>query len=81
MTGVQTCALPIYGLPGHLKCPDGTNRQSMAIYYLTEPGQDADPRGKALYIPTKDQQNDPEVLELILKRSKIETANTVYRHK
>ena len=58
-----------HGLPDHLTCPEGINRQSMAIYYLTEPAANADPRGKALYIPTKEQQNDPEVLDLIVKRS------------
>jgi hypothetical protein len=52
----------------------------MAIYYLTDPKENADPRGKALYIPTKEQENDPEVLDLIQKRSKIETANTAYKH-
>ena len=54
-------------------------RQSLAIYYLTEPSIQADPRGKALFAPYKDQANDPEVLKIIELRSQVNTADQVYR--
>jgi Rps23 Pro-64 3,4-dihydroxylase Tpa1-like proline 4-hydroxylase len=68
-----------HGLPDDLRCPDGINRQSMAVYYLTNPAADADPRGKALFVPHKEQANDPAVLELIKQRSNVATAETVYK--
>lgn len=58
-----------HGLPREIECPIGVCRTSLAVYYLTPPEPNADPRGKALYAPYKDQVNDPEVLELIRKRS------------
>jgi Rps23 Pro-64 3,4-dihydroxylase Tpa1-like proline 4-hydroxylase len=68
-----------HGLPDDLQCPEGVNRQSMAVYYLTEPAADANPRGKALFAPHKEQANDPEVLDLIKKRSSTESAAGVYK--
>lgn len=68
-----------HGLPDDLTCPEGIYRRSMAVYYLTEPAQDADPRGKALFAPHGDQVNDPAVLELIKQRSNVATAETVYK--
>lgn len=68
-----------HGLPDDLTCPEGIYRRSMAVYYLTDPAVDVDPRGKALFAPHKDQANDPAVLELIKQRSNIATAETVYK--
>lgn len=68
-----------HGLPADLSCPEGTMRQSLAVYYVTPPAKDANPRGKALFAPYKDQANDPEVLELIEKRSQVATAESVYK--
>jgi hypothetical protein len=68
-----------HGLPDDLTCPDGIYRRSIAVYYLTDPAQDADPRGKALFAPHKDQANDPAVLELIKQRSNVATAEIVYK--
>ena len=68
-----------HGLPDDLTCPEGINRQSMAVYYLTEPAENVDPRGKALFIPHREQSQDPEILELIQQRSNIKTAETVYK--
>lgn len=68
-----------HGLPDDLTCPEGVYRRSMAVYYLTNPAVDVDPRGKALFAPHKDQANDPAVLELIKQRSSIATAETVYK--
>lgn len=45
-------------------------RKSIALYYLTEPPENVDRRGRALFAPSKEQENDPEVLALIERRSK-----------
>jgi hypothetical protein len=58
-----------HGLPNHLKCPDTIARQSFAIYYLTPVESGVDPRNRALFVPSKDQINDKDILELIQKRS------------
>jgi hypothetical protein len=58
-----------HGLPENLTCPDGVYRKSMAVYYLTQPAVNADPRRRALFVPHGDQAHDPEVLELIKKRT------------
>jgi Rps23 Pro-64 3,4-dihydroxylase Tpa1-like proline 4-hydroxylase len=57
-----------HGLPDDLTCPDGVNRQSLAIYYLTDPSKNADPRPRALFVPHKEQSQNSEVLELIKQR-------------
>jgi len=58
-----------HGLPEDLKCPDGVCRTSMAVYYLTDPEAGADPRSRAYFVPYKDQANDPQIVEMIKKRS------------
>ena len=68
-----------HGLPQDLLCPEGIARQSLAIYYVTEPGTNIDTRGKALFVPTKEQADDPAIMELIQKRSQVTTAKDVYR--
>lgn len=68
-----------HGLPADLKCPEGVVRQSLAVYYVTPAKENADPRGKALFVPYGDQKNDPAVLDLIEKRSQVQTAESVYR--
>lgn len=68
-----------HGLPEHLSCPEGVMRQSLAIYYLTDPAENADVRSKALYAPYKEQANDPNILKLIEMRSQVNTASQVYR--
>lgn len=67
-----------HGLPNPLKCPENQFRKSFAVYYLTEPAIGADDRGKALFAPTSEQQDDNEVLGLIKKRSSVATASSVY---
>lgn len=67
-----------HGLPKPIECPEGETRRSLAVYYLTDPSQDAEQRGKALFAPYGDQADDPEILELIRTRSSIETAASVY---
>lgn len=68
-----------HGLPQDLVCPEGVVRQSIATYYVTEPSEEASNRGKALFVPREDQQHDPEILELIAKRSQVATAESVYK--
>ncbi len=68
-----------HGLPQDLVCPPGIMRQSLAVYYVTEPDAQASTRGKALFVPHGDQKDDPEILELIKKRSQVATAESVYK--
>lgn len=60
-----------HGFPEPLKCPEHTYRKSLAVYYLTDPPEGTDPRPRALYAPYKEQQESPEILELIDIRSKL----------
>jgi len=68
-----------HGLPEPLDCPDDQYRKSMAVYFLCDPPADVDERGKALFAPTDAQKSDPDVLDLIRKRSDIRSASDVYR--
>jgi Rps23 Pro-64 3,4-dihydroxylase Tpa1-like proline 4-hydroxylase len=70
-----------HGLPEALTCPEKEMRRSLAAYYLTPARQSAPDRGKALFAPYKEQENDPEVLELIKKRSNVNLAAGVYEPK
>ena len=68
-----------HGLPEPITCPNNENRKSIAIYYLSEPQTDASKRAKALFAPTRDQETDPEILDLIKKRASAGEAHTVYK--
>lgn len=68
-----------HGLPDAIRCPSGMIRRSLAVYYLTEPRPEAAERGKALFAPHGDQNNDPAVLDLIKRRSQVQTASDTYR--
>lgn len=70
-----------HGLPETITCPQGITRNSLAVYYLCEPRPGADTRGRALFVPYKEQANDPAVLELIKKRSSVQTSASVYTEK
>jgi Rps23 Pro-64 3,4-dihydroxylase Tpa1-like proline 4-hydroxylase len=70
-----------HGLPDPVHCPPDKPRNSLAVYYLCEPRQAASDRGRALFAPTREQANDPKILELIEKRSKVQTSSDVYRDK
>lgn len=67
-----------HGLPEPIACPPDVTRNSLAIYYLCDPRDDAADRGRAQFVPHKEQNNDPQVLELIKKRSSVETSSSVY---
>lgn len=70
-----------HGLPDPLNCPDHEYRKSLAAYFLCDASANVDPRGKALFAPTREQEGDAEILELIKKRSAIDTAASVYKSK
>lgn len=58
-----------HGFPDPLTCPLNVFRKSIAMYYLIEPPNNVDQRKRALYAPSRDQQNDPTIEELIKIRS------------
>ncbi len=70
-----------HGLPDPIKFPEGEFRKSLAVYYLCTPPGDTDPRNKALYHPTKEQEKDLKILELIKRRSNLNTAAASYSEK
>lgn len=67
-----------HGLPEPINCPKSITRNSLAVYYLCKPRKSIKDRGKALFAPTKDQENNKKVLSLIEKRSKVTSAAKVY---
>lgn len=70
-----------HGLPEPVRSPEGTNRNSIAAYFLCEPRAGASERGKALFAPFGDQANDESILELIRLRSQVATSASVYGDK
>ena len=68
-----------HGLPDLIQCPPNITRNSLAIYYLCDPRPAAVDRNRALFAPHKEQENDPEVLELIRKRSDFTKSQSIYR--
>jgi hypothetical protein len=43
----------------------------LAVYYLTDSPEGTDPRPRALYAPSKEQENNQEILKLIEERVKL----------
>tara|TARA_B100000212_G_scaffold341764_1_gene325968 strand:+ start:22 stop:813 length:792 start_codon:yes stop_codon:yes gene_type:complete len=70
-----------HGLPEPLNCPHNEARKSLAAYFLCDAPKNVDVRGKALFAPTKDQENDANILKLIKQRSDINSASSVYKNK
>lgn len=68
-----------HGMCVPLTQPEGIYRKSLAIYYLTDPPGDFDPREKALYAPRDDQKGDESIRELIEKRANSINYSSVYR--
>lgn len=60
-----------HGFPEPLICPDDKYRKSLAVYYVTDPPEGVDTRFRALYSPTKEQENNSEILHLIETRKKL----------
>lgn len=67
-----------HGLPDPIKCPKNEFRKSIAVYYLRKPKKKIDKRGKALFYPSKDQEGDPKIKDLIKRRSDLKFAYKVY---
>ena len=57
-----------HGLPQPITCPEGVYRKSIAVYYMTDIPENTNQRKRALYAPTKEQENDSEVLDFIKER-------------
>lgn len=68
-----------HGLPGDLSCPHSVMRQSLAVYYVTEPPAGISSRGKALFVPHGAQAHDADILKLIQARGQVTTAQNVYK--
>jgi Rps23 Pro-64 3,4-dihydroxylase Tpa1-like proline 4-hydroxylase len=60
-----------HGLPDPIQCPAGVTRNSIAVYYLSEPAATTDNRKRALFAPTPEQMGDPEIERLIKDRVKV----------
>lgn len=58
-----------HGFPEPITCPENVYRKSIAFYYLTDIPPNVEKRKRALYAPYKSQKNNPEILQLIAKRS------------
>ena len=68
-----------HGLPDPVLCPAGRSRNSLATYYLCDPPQQVDQRGKALYAPSESQKGDAHIEDLIRKRANLNTFSEVYK--
>lgn len=60
-----------HGYEKPLSCPQKVYRKSLAVYYLTDAPQNVETRKRALYSPSKEQENDENILNLIKIRSSI----------
>lgn len=60
-----------HGFAEPIQCPDNQYRKSIAVYYLTDPPENVDPRPRALYAPSKEQENNLEILKLIETRASL----------
>jgi hypothetical protein len=68
-----------HGMSRKLDVPGGICRKSLAIYYMREPAEGADERGRALFAPRDEQKHDESVRETIRLRSNVATSSKVYR--
>lgn len=58
-----------HGFPEEIKCPDNVYRKSAAVYYLKGDGT-PDDRMRAKFVPSKEQESDPYIVDLAANRSK-----------
>jgi Rps23 Pro-64 3,4-dihydroxylase Tpa1-like proline 4-hydroxylase len=70
-----------HGMSRKLNVPNNIFRKSLAVYYLTTPPTNVDPRSRALFAPREEQKEDLAVKELILKRADEKEYEKVYRTK
>jgi len=60
-----------HGLPDPLKCPHDKYRKSLAVYYLTDVGENSEERYRAQFVPRKDQENNLNIINLCKERSRL----------
>jgi len=60
-----------HGIPQPINCPEGVYRKSLAVYYMTDPEEYMWDRKRALYAPTKEQEENQEVLNFIEQRVRL----------
>ena len=58
-----------HGFSKSINCPSDVYRKSIAMYYLCDASENAAKRNRALFVPTKEQENNSEIMKLIEKRS------------
>jgi hypothetical protein len=58
-----------HGFSDAINCPDDKFRKSIAMYYMSEVTEGTNQRRRALYSPTEEQKNNPEILNLIKQRT------------
>lgn len=58
-----------HGLPHPIQCPENVSRNSLAIYYLSKVQDGADQLTRAYFAPTKEQENDLAIRDLIKQRA------------
>lgn len=68
-----------HGLPDAIKCPENKSRNSIAVYYNCIPGEEVEQRYKALFAPSKEQQQNQEIIDLIKRRSDLSTFSSSYK--
>lgn len=68
-----------HGMSRPLIQPEGIYRKSLAIYYLTDPPSNADPRERALFAPRENQKGDESVETLIKQRADANQYSSAYR--
>lgn len=67
-----------HGITKEISSPDEVNRNSLAVYYLTNKPDNVDPRMKVKYAPREDQKGDSEIEELIYRRQSMENFKSSY---
>lgn len=60
-----------HGHPDPIDCPDDTTRNSIALYYLTEPQPNASDRPRALFVARPQDSKDQETEDFRKKRSQV----------
>jgi hypothetical protein len=78
----KTSDISWHGLPTPIKCPDDIGRKSIAIYYVSEPRQNATFRKKAQFRPLPYQPVNHKLQELynirVLRTIKEDELNSIY---
>lgn len=60
----RTNNISYHGLPRPIQCPEGEYRKSLAIYYVSDPTETAQPRYKAEFFPYPHQPVPPQLERL-----------------